>query len=167
MDTILNISDAATLALHSMAFIARFSAGDNCSVATMAGEQGVSEAYLSKIMQRLVKVGLVTSQRGPGGGFLLTREASKISLLEILEAVDGPMFKHKCSLGRQRCLHGGCALGTLFTHVNYQVEAFMASRNLSDMLGSGRKHSDFLAGLGSASRKAKPRRRKASRKRKS
>jgi Rrf2 family protein len=117
-------------------------------VGEIAGEQGVSVAHLSKVMQRLVKVGLLNSRRGPGGGFVLGRAAEKISLLEILEAMDGPMSENKCMLGRKKCLYGGCALGALLTHVNHQVREFMASRNLTDLIGSSLKHTLYLAGLG-------------------
>jgi Rrf2 family protein len=161
MDTILRISDAANLAIHAMAHIARSGGDVNHSVNEIAADQGVSEAHLSKVMQRLVKVGLLTSRRGPGGGFVLSRLAEKISLLEILEAMDGPMSDCKCLLGRKKCLFGGCALGALLTHVNHQVRVFMASRNLSDLTGSSLKHSLFLAGLsgpgaGKAKAKKKP-----------
>jgi Rrf2 family protein len=148
MDTILRISDAANLAIHAMAHIARARGGVNQSVGEIAAHQGVSEAHLSKVMQRLVKVGLLTSRRGPGGGFLLGREASTISLLEILEAMDGPMSDSRCLLGRKKCLFGGCALGALLTHVNHQVRVFMASRNLTDLTGSSLKHTLFLDSLG-------------------
>jgi Rrf2 family transcriptional regulator, nitric oxide-sensitive transcriptional repressor len=148
MDTILRISDAANLAIHAMAHIARSKGSVNHSVGEIASEQGVSEAHLSKVMQRLVKVGLLTSRRGPGGGFVLGREADKISLLEILESIDGPMSDCKCLLGRKKCLFGGCALGALLSHVNHQVRIFLASRNLTDLLGASGKHSLYLAGLG-------------------
>ena len=148
MDTILRISDAANLAIHAMAHIARAKGGVNQSVGEIADHQGVSEAHLSKVMQRLVKVGLLTSRRGPGGGFLLRRPAATISLLEILEAMDGPMADTKCLLGRKKCLFGGCALGALLTHVNHQVRVFMASRNLTDLVGPAAKHTLYLANLG-------------------
>jgi Rrf2 family protein len=148
MDTILRISDAANLAIHAMAHIARSKDKENHSVGEIATDQGVSEAHLSKVMQRLVKVGLLTSRRGPGGGFLLGRTPETITLLEILEAMDGPMSDNKCMLGRKKCLYGGCALGALLTHVNHQVRQFMASRNLTDLVGSSLKHTLYLAGLG-------------------
>lgn len=147
MDTILRISDAANLAIHAMAHIARSKDKLNHSVGEIATDQGVSEAHLSKVMQRLVKVGLLTSRRGPGGGFLLGRAPGTITLLEILEAMDGPMSDNKCMLGRKKCLYGGCALGALLTHVNHQVRVFMASRNLTDLVGSSLKHTLYLAGL--------------------
>jgi Rrf2 family protein len=114
-------------------------------------------------MQRLVKVGLLTSRRGPGGGFLLGREAKTISLLEILEAIDGPMSDCKCLLGRKKCLFGGCALGALLTHVNHQVRVFLASRNLTDLTGPAGKHTLYLAGLGNPEAgRARPKRKQKS-----
>ena len=141
-----------------MAHIARSKGNLNHSVGEIAGEQGVSVAHLSKVMQRLVKVGLLTSRRGPGGGFILGRAADKISLLEILEAMDGPMSDCKCLLGRKKCLFGGCALGALLTHVNHQVRVFMATRNLTDLTGSSLKHTLYLAGLSGKDVGEKPKR---------
>ena len=47
--------------------------------------------YLLKILQQLVRANVLRSKRGPNGGFVLARDAKKISLLQIIEAVDGPM----------------------------------------------------------------------------
>jgi Rrf2 family protein len=148
MDTILRISDAANLAIHAMAHIAWAGPGVNHSVGEIATDQGVSEAHLSKVMQRLVKVGLLTSRRGPGGGFVLGKDPKKVSLLNILEAIDGPMSESKCLLGRKRCIQGGCALGSLLTHVNHQVREFMSASLLSDVLGPPSRHEDFLMEIG-------------------
>jgi Rrf2 family protein len=157
MDTILKISDGANLAMHAMAYIALRAEDENLPVNAIADELRVSEAYLSKVMQRLVKVGLLLSQRGPSGGFVLSRPAQSISLIEILEAVDGPIFNHNCVLGKKRCLREGCALGDLFSHVTYQVKTFLGSRKLSDMLGPEDVHTRYLASLGGAkSRRSKP-----------
>ncbi len=155
MDTILRISDAANLAIHAVAHIGRTGYPASHSVGSIAADLDASEAHLSKVMQRLVKAGLVTSRRGPGGGFRLSREAESISLLEILEAIDGPLIDCQCLLGRKKCLFSGCAMDALVGHVNHQVRAFMATRSLKDMLGPPRKHAMFLAGLGGARRRKK------------
>lgn len=152
MDTILRISDAANLAIHAMAHIACADPGVNQSVGDIARNQGVSEAHLSKVMQRLVKVGMLTSRRGPGGGFVLHRDPTKLSLLEILEAIDGPMAESKCLLGRKRCLSSGCALGSLLTHMNHQVREFMSASRLSEVLGPPGRHEDFLLAIGTKQR---------------
>ena len=149
MDTILRISDAANLAIHAMAHIAWAGPGGNHSVGEIAAEQGVSEAHLSKVMQRMVKVGMLRSRRGPGGGFVLARRPEKLPLLEILEAVDGRLVESKCLLGKKKCLYGGCALGSLLTHVNHQVREFMRSSMLSDVMGPAARHEASLMRIAS------------------
>jgi len=58
---------------------------------SIAKKYKVSLEYLLKIMQQLVKVNVLRSKRGPRGGFSLARPLNKISLLEVIEAVEGPM----------------------------------------------------------------------------
>ncbi len=60
-------------------------------------------ALLAKIFQHLNKTGLVRSYRGAGGGFQLGRPAKDISLLEIIEAVDGPVSMNRCIVERGSC----------------------------------------------------------------
>lgn len=63
----------------------------------------VPAALLAKIFQHLSKTGLVRSYRGAGGGFQLGRPAKDISLLEIVEAVDGPVSMNRCIVDRGSC----------------------------------------------------------------
>ena len=58
---------------------------------SIADEYDIPPAYLHKILQNLVKVGILKSKRGPGGGLLLAKSPKKISMLEIIEAIDGPL----------------------------------------------------------------------------
>jgi Rrf2 family protein len=60
-------------------------------VRVVGERQGIPTRYLEQIFQRLRRAGLVTSKRGPGGGYRLARSASEISLRDIVEAVDGPL----------------------------------------------------------------------------
>jgi Rrf2 family protein len=58
---------------------------------TIAKEYNIPLEYLLKIMQQLVRANLLRSKRGPRGGFSLARPVAKITMLDIIEAVDGPM----------------------------------------------------------------------------
>jgi Rrf2 family protein len=126
---LLKISDAANLGIHAMAHLAVSDADSAHAVGEIAGELGVSEAHLAKVMQRLVRVGLVVSRRGPGGGFVLGRPAREISFLQIYEAIDGPLADGGCLLGRKHCLYDGCVFGDL---------AHRLSRELRDLLSKGK-----------------------------
>ncbi len=58
---------------------------------TISAKYGIPTLYLLKIMQEMVKANVLRSKRGPGGGYTLARPAKEITLLEIIEAVDGPI----------------------------------------------------------------------------
>jgi len=66
-------------------------AGEPVHVRRVGERQGIPYRFLEQIFQRLRRAGLVAGKRGPGGGFVLTRPPSQISLLEVVEAVAGPI----------------------------------------------------------------------------
>jgi len=58
---------------------------------TISKEYNIPLEYLLKLLQQLVRVNILRSKRGPRGGFSMARPAKRISMLEIVEAVDGPL----------------------------------------------------------------------------
>jgi Rrf2 family protein len=69
----------------------------------IAKRTGISSTYLSKILHGLAKSGLIAAKRGYRGGFKLSRSASKISLMEVVEAVEGRAWTGRCLLGLAEC----------------------------------------------------------------
>ena len=65
--------------------------GEPVRIREIGARQGVPARYLEQIFQRLRRAGLVTSKRGPGGGYLLGRPAAQITLRDVVEAVEGPL----------------------------------------------------------------------------
>jgi Rrf2 family protein len=131
MATMLKISEAASLALHTMALLAT-SQGTTRATWEIAKTLRVSEAHLAKVLQRLGRAGLVKSQRGPGGGFSLGRAPESISLLEVYEATEGPLDPPGCLLGRPAC-NGTCILGGLLDQVAAEIRTYFAQTRLSDL----------------------------------
>jgi len=127
----LRISDAVNLAFHAMMILANDLEGNPMSVASMAKRLGVSENHLAKVMQRLHKVGLVTSKRGPKGGFTLGRASSSIHLLEVYEAIEGPISERKCLLSEPLCNGVCCLLGGLLGTINDQVRDHLSDTTLA------------------------------------
>ena len=128
----LRISEAASLALHTMVFLAgapavRYSSG------RIARMLCVSEAHLAKVLQRLSKVGLLVSARGPSGGFVLASSPEKITLLEVFEAIDGPFEPEECLMHDKSCGQMGCLFGDLLGDINRQVKEYFGGRNLEDV----------------------------------
>lgn len=108
----------------------------NVSAREIAAQFGLSSAHLAKVMQRLAKAGLVSSSRGPAGGFALTKPAADITLLEIYEAVEGDLQDHGCLLSASVCPGGACLLGDTIEKVNSQVRNTMATKSLAQLARS-------------------------------
>ena len=133
MDSVLNISEAANLALHAGMVLAK--AQDKpVSARQMAGALQVSYDHLAKVLQRLTKAGLVRATRGPTGGFVLAKDPRHIRLLALYEAIDGKFTNKRCLFGRKSCPGGACVMGDLLDSLNHQVREHLAGRRLSDFV---------------------------------
>ena len=132
MPEIIRFSDASSLAFHAMAYLARTPEAHQ-TVGHIAGLLRGSEAHLSKVMQRLQRAGLVSSTRGPGGGYRLERPADTITLLTVYEVVEGPLDEVECLLETPVCRPGTCILGDLLVRVNRQVNDYLSQTVLSDL----------------------------------
>ncbi|MEU9833102.1 Rrf2 family transcriptional regulator [Streptosporangium sp. NPDC048047] len=82
--------------LHCAASLAQLKAGDTASAAQLAQYFDLPAAYLAKQLQALVKAGVLAATTGPRGGFRLARPASEITLLHVVEAVDGASSPYEC-----------------------------------------------------------------------
>lgn len=128
----LKISEAAVLGLHAAVVLAEIP-GEQRSTGELARALGVSEAHLSKVLQRLARHGLVRSVRGPGGGFSLAAEPQEVTLLQVYEAIEGPLAPSDCLLDAAQCGGSDCILGGLLTTVNRQVREYLTATRLADL----------------------------------
>ena len=134
MASIIQISEAASLALHSMVMLAN-SPERPLTVKEITARTGVSEAHLSKVMQRLAKAGLVTSNRGPKGGFQVGGNGLSTSLLSIFEAIEGPMHDPGCLLNAASCPFRECLFGGLLSRMTVEFKEYLKTKTLGDILG--------------------------------
>jgi len=132
MPKFLKISEAAALALHSMVLMAGHK-GRPLQTREAAERLGVSAAHLSKVLQRLSKSGLVKSMRGPDGGFVLNRAPGKISLLNIYEAMEGPMRSRSCLFDLPACPAGRCILGGMIEKIEKAFIGYLSRADLSGL----------------------------------
>jgi len=88
----MRIAKSTGYALLAVGYIARKQGAEGVVLAQAVSKRyGIPLEYLFKILQQLVRADVLRSKRGPRGGFLLARATNKISLLEVIEAVDGPL----------------------------------------------------------------------------
>ena len=134
MTGVVKISEAANLGMHTLILMAHEPARP-LPVKQAVGVLGVSENHLAKVLQRLGRAGLVTSTRGPKGGFLLARAPDQVNLFEIYEALEGPLSGHTCLLGKPRCTEG-CALGSYVAKATRKFKKQLERTRLSDVAGT-------------------------------
>lgn len=104
------------------------------TLADISRRQGISLSYLEQLFARLRKKNLVDSARGPGGGYRLSREAEKISVIDVISAVDESVDATRCGglkncQGDQRCL-----THELWEDLSRQIYEFLARITLGELV---------------------------------
>lgn len=131
------ISTTGEYALRAVVFLAQSHKTPFTNAQISAGTL-VPSGYLSKIMQSLVRRGVVSSQRGLGGGFLLTRDPADISVFDVLNAVDAaPERIQKCPLGLKGHVRL-CPVHKLVDEAIAHAEKAFRAANLADLAKSTR-----------------------------
>lgn len=104
------------------------------SLASISARQGISQSYLEQLFARIRRQRLVTSVRGPGGGYMLRGPAENITVASIILAVDDELDATQCS-GMQNCMNGEtrCITHELWTKVNDVLANFLDSVSIADL----------------------------------
>ncbi len=127
------ISKTAEYALRAMAYLAERE-GTFLTTAQIADATQTPGGYLAKVMETLCRVGLVRSQRGLKGGFTLNRDASSLTFLEIINAVDPIRQFHECPLGLPTHGDGLCPLHHRLNQIAQTLEKFFADTTVAQVL---------------------------------
>src|SRR6476660_8276990 len=90
----MKLTRASTYATHALVFMAQQKHQNPIASHKIAHERGIPERFLLKVLKPLVSARVLLSIKGPNGGYRLARPAADISMLEVLEAVDGPIRGH-------------------------------------------------------------------------
>lgn len=107
---------------------------DPISLADISVRQDISLSYLEQLFSKLRKNGLVSSVRGPGGGYLLGRDASDISIAEVILAVNEPMDATRCQ-GQGNCDDGQtCLTHQLWQDLSEQINQFLRGISLASII---------------------------------
>lgn len=131
MNSFINISEGASLAFHSLALIAG-SSPKRLNTSFIAGKLNASEAHLAKVFQRLSKAGIVSSTRGPSGGFTLSRPADEINFLMIYEIMEAKIDVDGCPLGKSGCSFDLCIFSRDLNRISLEIKNTLEQIRLSD-----------------------------------
>lgn len=132
----MQITRAGEYGVLGLLALARRPVGEVVMVDVVAAEEEVPVSFLGKIFQSLARAGIVKSARGSGGGFALVREPSEITILQVIEAIEGPISLQRCLDEDSGCEHmAGCALCGLLAEAQDRVKEVFHTTNLAELAG--------------------------------
>lgn len=124
-------SQATDYALHAMCYLVATEPDNPVSVQQLAEKLGVSPTYLSKMLTKLVKAGLIQSISGANGGYRLRRNREEITFLDVIHAIEGTASLFECGLD-----HGSeCLIQQVVTEAELQMEQYLKNKKIYELAG--------------------------------
>jgi Rrf2 family iron-sulfur cluster assembly transcriptional regulator len=134
----MRLSTKGRYAVMAMADLAGHEANARpVSLADIAERQEISLSYLEQLFAKLRRGGLVTSVRGPGGGYRLSRPSAEVRVADIIVAVDEPITATRCRAGSPKGCTGTssrCVTHDLWEELGRQIHVFLSSVSLADVV---------------------------------
>ncbi len=120
--------------IRSVLYLARQPLKKISFVNEISEEYKIPRSFLAKILQKLVKAKVVRSYRGVKGGFSLVKQARDISLLEVLEAVEGKLSLNICLTDKKKCgFSKHCPINSVWANVQSKVAEMLRKTNFEDI----------------------------------
>lgn len=144
----MKLTTKGRFAVTAMIDLAMRDAGGPVTLAAISERQAISLSYLEQLFGKLRRHGIVDSVRGPGGGYTMARVTDKVTVADIIEAVDEPLDATMCG-GRQDCHESGrvggglaqdgrrqgqCMTHDLWAALNRQMYDYLAAVSLADLV---------------------------------
>jgi Rrf2 family transcriptional regulator, iron-sulfur cluster assembly transcription factor len=127
-------------AIQAVTYLARKPEGSNTSIRNLAKTLKIPRHFLAKILQRLTRKGILSSSRGPSGGFSLDKPAEGITLFHIVDAVDGVSFASRCVLGFSECSgKHPCAVHEQWGSIRDSIYTMLVSRSVTETSAAMKK----------------------------
>lgn len=121
-------------AIQGVLYLALKPEGEMTSIKELARRLDIPYHFLGKILQRLAGTGLLTSLKGPTGGFALGRKAKDITLFDIVEAIDGSGFTKNCVMGFPECSGANpCSVHAAWGRMRDEIYQMLVNKNIAEM----------------------------------
>ena len=121
-------------AIRGIVYMAQQPPGKMILISEIAEATDVPQTFLAKIFQSFAKLGLVQSFRGTGGGFLLGRAPSLITLRQVVEAVEGPVMPNRCLVAEGSCDRSSyCLVHPVWRQVQGEVGRILDSVTIEEL----------------------------------
>ena len=131
----MQITRQADYALRAMIFLAEMEPNQRAATSQIAEVQHIPPSFLAKIISQLSIAGLIHTSRGARGGVSLARSPEEISILEVVEAIDGPISLNECTMDVASCPFGeSCTLHDLWCSTQAELVAKLRSTNFAQFV---------------------------------
>ncbi|MEJ5202036.1 MAG: Rrf2 family transcriptional regulator [Anaerolineales bacterium] len=131
----MQITRQADYALRAMMFLAKMKPNQRAATSQIAEAQNIPPSFLAKIISQLSIAGLIHTSRGARGGVSLARPAEEISILEVVEAIDGPIALNQCTETGDGCPFGeDCVLKPLWCDTQAELVQRLKSVNFAQFV---------------------------------
>jgi Rrf2 family iron-sulfur cluster assembly transcriptional regulator len=132
----MKLSTKGRYAVMAMVDLASRGPGRPVALADIAARQEISLSYLEQLFAKLRRAGLVTSVRGPGGGYRLGRHADSLRIADIILAVDEPIKATRCQEKSSKgCTsHGRCLTHDLWEELGRQIHLYLSAVTVGDVV---------------------------------
>jgi len=130
MGKLIHISEAANIAVHTLALIA--STDKLLNVTQMAEILNLSKNHIAKVLQTLTRHKLVLASRGPKGGFRLLKNPGEVNLFEVFEIIDGKFEAEHCRNQHFPCPFVECIFGDERYRIYESFKEFYSKRTFAD-----------------------------------
>ena len=139
------ITRATEYAVRAIIFLAQQPKDDIVLKKDICRTQEVTPAFLTKIFQPLIKAGIVNSQRGVGGGFLLAKDPSEINMLDILEAEEGKLKLNHCLIDTDFCQRDAyCAAHGVWYNAQLEMSEVLKRYSIADLVQQEKENLQLL-----------------------
>jgi Rrf2 family protein len=133
----MQITRQADYAVRAVLHLARVGSTERSATSMVAKEQNIPPSFLAKIISQLSIAGLLHTSRGARGGVTLAREPKDITLLEVIEAIDGPIQLNECVGNNGICtFEENCPIRPVWCDAQDELVTRLRSTNFADMLSN-------------------------------
>ena len=131
----MQITRQADYALRAMLYLAQLEPSQRAATSQIADEQHIPPSFLAKIISQLSIAGLIHTSRGARGGVSLARSPEEISILEVVEAIDGPIALNECTHSTGSCPFGeACPLRPLWCETQSDLVERLRKTNFAEFV---------------------------------
>ena len=131
----MRITRQADYAIRIVAHLSGYPEDSVVTVEKISDEMTIPRSFAAKIVQKLTSAGLTSSMRGVKGGFLLRKAPAEISLLDVVEAIDGPVDMNICVLNEDACSRvDECEIHPVWVDIQKEVRALLGARDFASIL---------------------------------